>query len=64
MKRYKYEEWGILDGTEYGGFDERIYVDSNDQPITGILEGFYGYTADTTDEKNCQYIKNGKRKRV
>lgn len=63
MKRYKYDEWSFRweEGLEYGGFDDRVYVDAEGQPITGLLEGFYGYTADTSDEQNCQIVKDGKR---
>lgn len=64
MKRYKYDEWGIDIEGGFGGFDDRTYLDLNDKPITGILEGFYGYTSDTSDEKNCQYVENGKRKQL
>ena len=61
MKTYKYNEWDIEDGS-VGGFDDRVYTDLEGNLITGILEGFYGYTTDTADEKNCQYVENGKRK--
>jgi len=67
VKRYKYEEWGLRDDEGlYGGFDDRTYVDQNDNPITGILEGFYFFsgTTGTEDEKNCQYVENGKRKNI
>jgi hypothetical protein len=59
IKIYSYDEW---DFTGYGGFDDRVYIDLDGNLITGILEGFYGYTSDTKDEKNCQYVENGKRK--
>ena len=58
MKIYEYEEWDIKEGTEYGGFDERIYVDLSGNPITGILKDFYGFA---DKEKNDQCVKNGKR---
>ena len=62
IKRYKYDEWDILEDTEYGGWDDRVYVDLDDNLITGILEGFYGYgTLAKSREKNCQYVKKGKR---
>ena len=59
MKRYKYGEWDLKE--HHFDFDNRIYVDLNGKMITGVLEGFYGFTSDTTDDKNCQYVKNGKR---
>jgi len=66
MKRYKYNEWDFewIDKYHPGGFDTRFYIDDNGYPITGILEGFYGFTSDTTDERNCQYVENGKRKNL
>jgi len=64
MKRYKHDEWQIdIESGYVGGFDDRIYLDLERNLITGILEGFYGYTSNTSDEKNCQYVENGKRKR-
>jgi len=64
MKRYKYGNWDFWDDDDShpGGFDERFYIDLRGNSITGILEGFYGYTSDTSDKKNCQYVKDGKRK--
>ena len=64
MKRYKKEEWNFKwkDGLAFGGFDDRIYIDSEGNPITGILEGFYGYTSETSDDVNCQYVYKGERK--
>lgn len=59
MKRYKYEEWDIADGYA-GGFIDRLYIDLDGKPITGILEGFYGYTSDPSDDMNCQYVENGR----
>ena len=50
MKRYKYDEWDVEDS--FGGFDDRTYLDLEGNLITGVLEGFYGYTSDTGDEKN------------
>jgi hypothetical protein len=61
VKTYKYEEWDIKPAPYHLGFDERTYVDLEGNPITGILEGFYGYTSDTSDPKNSQYVENGKR---
>lgn len=64
MKRYEYEEWDLKDPYIIGfDFDERIYIDLSGNLITGILEGFYAYadTDGTKDEKNCQYVENGKR---
>ena len=61
MIKYTYEGWDIKEGTEHKGFDGRVYIDSSDNPVTGILEGFYGYTGNTGDEINCQYVENGKR---
>ena len=66
MKRYKYEEWDVTDDIHMGmSWDERTYVDLNGNLITGILEGFYFYTGttSTSDDKNCQYVENGKRKK-
>jgi hypothetical protein len=61
MKFYNKEDWGIKDGTELlGGFDERVYVDNDNNEITGVLEGFYGYASDTP-YLNRQYVENGKR---
>lgn len=62
MKRYKYQEWDILEGTEYGNWDDRVYVDSDGNLITGVLEGFYGYTADPSAKENAQYVEKGRRK--
>ena len=53
MIKYNYEDWDIKEGTENGGFDERVYIDKSGYPITGILEEFYGY--------NDQYVSRGKR---
>ena len=65
MKVYSYDEWDCLIDHSIGvGFDDRIYTDSEGNLITGILEGFYGYTDDTTDKRNCQYVENGKRKEL
>ncbi len=71
MKRYEYEEWDFLPGCGvgdfgYSSFDERIYVDLEGKRITGILEGFYCYTGTTStrDPKNCQYVENGKKKKI
>lgn len=61
MRRYKFEEWDIKPPTYHLGFDGRTYIDLKGNLITGILEGYYGFTADTADDKNCQYIENGKR---
>ena len=62
MITYKYEEWECTDDIHVGmSFDERTYVDLDGNLITGILEGFYGYTGNTGDKINCQYVKNGKR---
>ena len=68
MRRYKKNEWGIdFESTEQkfgyiGGFDERVYTDSYGNPITGILEVYYGFSGDPSDPKNCQYVENGIRK--
>ena len=63
MKIYAYTEWDFewIDEDHPGGFDERLYVDLEGNLITGILEGFYGYTSNTKDPKNCQEVKNGRR---
>jgi hypothetical protein len=58
MKQYKYDEWDIEPGIS---FDDRTYIDMEGNRITGMLEGFYGYTNNQDDEKNSQYVKNGKR---
>jgi hypothetical protein len=58
-KRYHIDNWEF---EGIGGFDDRTYTDLEGNPITGILEGFYGYTDDPTDERNCQYVEKGKRK--
>jgi hypothetical protein len=64
FKRYKYDDWDVTDDIHMGmSWGERTYVDLNGNLITGILEGFYGYTDDASDEKNCQYVENGKRKK-
>jgi hypothetical protein len=61
-KFYKYDEWGILED-ESGDIptnrDEHIYVDSEDKPITGILENYFYFSEG--DERNHQYVENGKR---
>lgn len=62
MKVYKYEDWDIQEGTQFYDWDERVYVDLEGNLITGILEGFYGFTTDTSDKRNCQYVEKGKRK--
>ena len=59
MKKYKYKEWDINMHTGMS-FNERTYIDLNENLITGILEGFYGYTNVTSDKRNCQYVENGK----
>ena len=63
MKQYKYNEWEIenITGSYAGSFDERIYVDLEGNLITGMLEGFYGYTNNQQDSKNFQYVEKGKR---
>ena len=60
-KVYSPEEWSVKEGTETGGFDDRVYVDMFGNPITGILRGFYGF-ADRTEEENSQVVESGKRK--
>jgi len=64
MKTYKYGDWDFewVDTAIGRGFDDRLYIDDDGNPITGILEGFYGYGGLTSDDKNCQYVENGKRK--
>ena len=66
MKTYKYGDWDFewVDTAIGRGFDDRLYIDDDGNPITGILEGFYCYegTTSTRDPKNCQYVENGKRK--
>lgn len=69
MKRYKFDEWVIDFNTDFntciGGFDDRVYYDLNGNLITGILEGFYFYPeTKIEDDKNSQYVENGKRKDV
>ena len=64
MKRYKYNEWEIDCEDIHYNFDGRTYLDLDGNPITGILEGFYGFTSNTEDERNCQYVENGKRKEI
>jgi len=58
--RYKHNEWDFSDGDEIRQWAERTYIDMDGNPITGILEGFYGYTTNTKDERNCQYVEKGK----
>jgi len=42
-------------------FEDRLYVDLNEKPITGILKGFYRFPdTETNDVKNDQYVENGK----
>ena len=59
MRTYKYDEWDFEweQDLDAGGFDDRIYVDLEGNRITGVLEGFYGYS----DRDNSQYVENGKR---
>lgn len=59
MRRYKYDDWDF--NNELGNFDERIYIDNNGNKITGILEGFYGYTSNKSDDMNRQYVEKGVR---
>lgn len=61
MKTYKYEDWDIQEGTELYSWNERVYVDLEGNLITGMLEGYYGFTTDTGDKRNCQYVENGRR---
>lgn len=63
MKQYKYDEWDIEPGVkrDLTTFDDRVYIDMEGNLITGMLEGFYGYTNKQCDERNFQYVKNGKR---
>ena len=56
-KVYKYDEWDMDGSIPCDSF----YVDISGEPITGILEGFWGYTSDTSDPKNSQEVINGKR---
>ena len=64
MKRYKYEEWNVKDDEGlFGGFDDRTYIDFDGNLLTGILEGFYFFPdTEIEDDKNSQYVENGKRK--
>ncbi len=60
MKTYKYGDWDFEFGDcGYHDPDQNIYIDINQVPITGILEDFYYYSEG--DERNNQYVENGKR---
>jgi len=62
-KRYKFDEWDVELNTCIGAFDDRVYYDLNGNLITGILEDFYFYpVTKIKDDKNSQYVENGKRK--
>jgi hypothetical protein len=58
-KFYKKEDWGILESSLFGSPDDWVYVDSNDKPITGILENFKYFKEG--DPRNNVFIKEGKR---
>lgn len=64
MKTYKYGDWDFewIDTALGRGFDARLYIDDDGNPITGILEGFYCFegTSGTWDPKNCREVKNGR----
>lgn len=56
-KLYKYDDWFIQEPVGHE-FDSRIYIDKNNEPITGILEDFYCY--EKNDPRNNVYVENGK----
>jgi hypothetical protein len=58
-KFYKKDEWAIRKDTLIGDPDDWLYVDLDDNPVTGILENFYYFKEG--DERNNVYLENGKR---
>ena len=60
MRRYKLNEWDILDPYEWD-YEKRTYVDLDGNPITGILEDFFYFKKD--DPRNHVEVRNGKRVR-
>lgn len=66
MKTYKYEEWDFvcLEDNPYADMSDRIYVDLEGNPITGILEEFKSYgkvwLKANPYETNSVIVKDGK----
>jgi len=58
QKFYKKDEWQISEETMIGDPDDRIYVDLNNVPITGILENYFYFKEG--DEDNNVFVKDGK----
>jgi hypothetical protein len=58
-KFYKSEEWTILEDTMVGDPDERVYVDKDNNPITGILENYHYFKEG--DPRNNVFVEKGKR---
>jgi hypothetical protein len=60
MKTYQYDEWDFIweEGKEYAPPEDRIYIDMEGNPITGMIDGFYYFKEG--DERNKKYVENGK----
>ena len=60
IKIYKYNEWTFkLGKCDCFDYDENIYIDLHNNPLTGFLENFKYYSEG--DLRNYQYVENGKR---
>jgi len=62
-RKYKSHEWSCkfpYDDVDYD-YDKMIYVDSEGEPITGLLENYWYYSKN--DPRNWQLVIDGKRVR-
>lgn len=58
IKRYRYEEWTCTDESLP---EDRTYTDLNNNPLSGILEGFYRFkNTKLSDDINSKYVEGGK----
>ena len=65
MKTYKYSEWFLSwPSGERDTVDNRIYIDNDLKPITGILENFKNYgeqsLKDNPYDTNSVIVRDGK----
>ena len=58
-KLYEYDDWDfdVIDPECASIPENRIYIDSECKPITGILEDYYYFTKN--DPRNNKYIEDG-----
>ena len=64
MNRYGSEQWDLIHPAIAGwDFHKRVFLDLEGERITGVLEGFYSFTGNPSDDVNCAIVENGKLKR-